>query len=91
MPSINPQRAPLYPMMQMSPAVSYSTPEAYARLDQILADIGFKIVGSSPYMQLRFSQKALDKMQATQEAGQQSKSKKTRNARDFKDDWEEAL
>ena len=46
MPSINPQQAPLYPMMQMSPAVSYSTPEAYARLDQILADMGLGLTNA---------------------------------------------
>lgn len=49
------------------------------------------IVGSAPYMQLRFSQKAINKMIATQEAGTQAKSKKVREARDFADDYLQAF
>jgi hypothetical protein len=45
------------------------------------------ILGSAPYMQLRFSQKAIAKMRATQEAGGQAKSKKNREARNFEDDY----
>lgn len=50
----------------------------------------FKIEGTAPYCQNRFSQKAIDKMKATQEAGQQSKSKKIREARDFDASFEGA-
>ena len=48
------------------------------------------IRGTSPLMMLRFSQKAKNKMIATQEAGSQSKSKKERAARDFEDDFKQA-
>lgn len=50
----------------------------------------FNLTGVSPFMQLRFSQKAINKMIATQQAGSTSKSKKTREARDFDDDFEQA-
>ena len=48
------------------------------------------IKGTSPLMMLRFSQKAKNKMIATQEAGSQSKSRKDRVARDFEDDFKQA-
>lgn len=51
----------------------------------------FALRGTAPYMQLRFSQKAMDKMAATQQAGQQSRSKKAREARDFADDYAQAM
>lgn len=51
----------------------------------------FRVVGLSPYMQLRFSQKAMTKMQVQQEAGQQARSKRTREARDFDDDYLQAM
>jgi hypothetical protein len=50
----------------------------------------FKIVGTAPYCQHRFSQKALEKMKATQKAGQQAKGKKVRDARNFEADFEAA-
>jgi hypothetical protein len=50
-----------------------------------------RITGNAPYMQLRFSQKAMNKMMATQQAGQQARSKKTREARDFDDDYLQAM
>lgn len=50
----------------------------------------FKLTGASPFMQLRFSLKAMNKMMATQQAGSVSKSKKVREARDFDDDFEQA-
>lgn len=53
--------------------------------------IVFALQGMAPYMQLRFSQKAMDKMAATQQAGQQAKSKKVREARDFDDDYKQAM
>jgi hypothetical protein len=50
----------------------------------------FKCRGTSPYMQARFSEKAMLKMQATHEAGQQARGKKNRDARDFDKDYEAA-
>lgn len=50
--------------------------------------IQVKIVGIAPYMQARFSQKAMNKIKATHEAGSQAKSKKVREARDFEADYE---
>lgn len=52
--------------------------------------IRLKLVGTSPYMQARFSEKALHKMMATQQAGSQAKSKRAREARDFDSDYEAA-
>jgi hypothetical protein len=49
------------------------------------------LVGISPYMQLRFSEKSINKIRATQEAGQQARSRKTRQARDFDDDYHQAM
>lgn len=50
----------------------------------------FRLIGKSPYMQARFSEKAMNKIRATQEAGSQSRGKKVREARDFKADYEAA-
>jgi hypothetical protein len=43
----------------------------------------FSILGTAPYVQARFSQKAMTQMIADQEAGAQAKSKKKRDAKDF--------
>lgn len=53
--------------------------------------LAFRLIGTAPYMQLRFSQKAMAKMQATQEAGSQARSKRTKEARDFDSDYHEAM
>lgn len=50
----------------------------------------FELIGGSPYMQARFSKKAMNKIIETQKAGQQSRSKKVREARNFEDDYEQA-
>lgn len=50
----------------------------------------FMLTGVAPYMQSRFSEKAMAKMKATQEAGSQAKGKKVRDARDFDADYEAA-
>lgn len=42
-----------------------------------------KIVGTAPYVQHKFSQKALETMRATQEAGSQSRKGKKREPKDF--------
>lgn len=51
----------------------------------------FRIVGTAPYVQARFSEKAKQKMRATQEAGQQGKKGKAREPRDFAADYDGAL
>lgn len=43
----------------------------------------FRIVGTSPYVQNKFSQKAREQMRATQEQGSTSRSKRTKTAKDF--------
>jgi hypothetical protein len=50
----------------------------------------FKLIGKSPYMQARFTEKAINKMKAVHEAGSQGRSKKVREARDFNADYEAA-
>lgn len=42
------------------------------------------IVGTAPYVQNKFSRKALEQMHATQEAGSQAGSKRKREPKDFK-------
>jgi hypothetical protein len=51
----------------------------------------YHLVGTCPYMQCRFSEKAIHKIQATHEAGQQSRSKRTREARNFEADYLQAI
>jgi len=48
----------------------------------------FTIVGTAPYVQCRFPQKAQEQIRATQAAGSQAKSKKVREAKDFKAAYE---
>lgn len=50
----------------------------------------FTLIGTSPYVQLRFSQKAMNAMAEKMIAGSQAKGKKVRSARDFDDDFEQA-
>ena len=52
--------------------------------------MGFRLHGEAPYMQCRFSQKAIAKIQETHRQGQQARSKRIREARDFDDDYEQA-
>lgn len=49
-----------------------------------------EIEGLSPYMQLRFSQKAKATMMGKMEAGSTAKGKRTRDARDFNEDFQQA-
>lgn len=46
-----------------------------------------KIVGTAPYMQAAFSQKAMTIMEDKHRAGSQARSKKTRTARDFESEY----
>lgn len=50
-----------------------------------------RIRGTAPYMQLRFSQKAMNTMMETMMAGTQAKSKKKREPRDFDEDYKQAF
>ena len=50
----------------------------------------FKLIGTAPLVQLRFSQKAMNAMADKMKAGSQAKGKKVRVARDFDDDFEQA-
>lgn len=43
----------------------------------------FNLVGTAPYVQHAFSQKAMEQIHATQAAGQQARGKKVRVAKDF--------
>jgi hypothetical protein len=47
----------------------------------------FRIQGTAPYVQLRFSEKAIKAMREKQEAGSTATKKKAREARDFDDDF----
>lgn len=47
----------------------------------------FTIRGTAPYMQCRFSQKAMEKMRAKQAAGQTASKDKKKEARDFDADY----
>ena len=55
-----------------------------------ISTAAFKIVGTSPYIQLRFSQKAIETMMAKHAAGSQANKKKAKEARDFDADFEAA-
>lgn len=50
----------------------------------------FKLIGTSPLVQLRFSQKSMNAMMDKMKSGPQSKGKKVREARDFDDDFIQA-
>lgn len=52
--------------------------------------IKVKLIGLSPYMQAKFSEKARNKIMETQQAGAQAKSKKNRTPRDYNEDYEGA-
>src|SRR5574338_387431 len=51
----------------------------------------FRIIGTSPYVQNRFSAKAILSMQEKHMAGSTAKGKKERKARDFDDDYKQAM
>ena len=52
--------------------------------------VSIPIYGTAPYVQLRFSQKAIQAMKEKMEAGPTAKSRKTRTARDFDDDFKQS-
>lgn len=51
----------------------------------------YEIVGTSPYVQLRFSEKAKGLMRAKMESGQRGKTGKAREPRDFEADFQGAM
>ena len=51
----------------------------------------FRLIGTAPYMQGRFSQKGIAKIQETRRQGQQSRSRRVREARDFDEDYRQAM
>jgi len=51
----------------------------------------FQIVGTAPYVQARFSAKAMQAMHEKHEAGSTANKKKTRNKRDFDEDYKQAM
>lgn len=51
----------------------------------------FKIRGTAPYVQARFSAKAMQAMKTKMLLGSQAKKNKNREARDFDEDYEQAL
>lgn len=55
-----------------------------------IARAKFKIVGTAPYVQLRFSEKAINAMKEKHEAGSQANKKKAKAARDFTEDFIQA-
>jgi hypothetical protein len=50
----------------------------------------YRIIGTTPYMQARFTQKAKNQMRAKMEAGSQARKGQKREPRDFKADYEAA-
>lgn len=50
----------------------------------------FKIIGTAPYVQLRFSQKAINQMMEKHKLGSQANKKKAKEARDFDEDFRQA-
>ena len=51
----------------------------------------FHIVGTAPYVQLRFSEKAMNAFREKMEAGTQATKKKNKEVRDFDSDFHQAL
>ena len=56
-----------------------------------MESMGIKIVGTAPYVQLRFSEKAINTMKAKMMLGSQAKKGKKRDPRDFEDDYKQAF
>jgi hypothetical protein len=50
----------------------------------------FRIVGTAPFIQLRFSEKAINAMKAKHEAGSLAGKGKAKSARDFNEDFKQA-
>lgn len=76
--------------------VATPTPTETAPFERIvisapnLQTVLFNIKGIAPYMQAKFAAKAANAIRAKHEAGSTSQGKKVREARNFKDDFEQA-
>lgn len=53
--------------------------------------VKFRIVGTAPYVQARFSEKARIQMEEKHKAGSTAKGKKERKPRDFEDEYRQAM
>jgi hypothetical protein len=53
--------------------------------------LAVRIVGTAPYVQVRFSEKAINAMSEKMMAGSQATKKKAREARDFDEDFRQAM
>lgn len=51
----------------------------------------FELIGKTPLVQLRFSEKAMKMMSDKMKAGPQAKAKKVREARDFEEDYKQSM
>ena len=67
------------------------TTEAVAITAPKIHTAEFRIVGTAPYIQLRFSEKAMNAMRAKMELGSQATKKKAKEARDFDEDFRQSL
>src|SRR5215510_4386196 len=80
----------------LAPEVDTAAARAATRVGVLIrplkeALVHYRIRGTEPYMQCRFSQKAIHKIQETHKQGQQGRSRRTREARDFDDDYVQAM
>lgn len=73
-----------------SPTKSSSPTESVSIKPPNFQTAVFRIVGTAPYVQNKFSQKAREQMRSTQEAGSTSRSKRAREAKDFQAAYEGA-
>jgi hypothetical protein len=79
------------PATKKAPAKSHSVTTETVHITAPKLQIAeFEIVGTAPFVQLRFSEKAINTMKAKHEAGSQATKKKAKEARDFNEDFEQA-
>lgn len=71
-------------------ATSKSTSESISIKPPNFQTAIFRIIGTAPYVQNKFSEKAREQMRATQEAGSTGRSKRAKVAKDFMAAYEQA-
>lgn len=76
--------------MAKKKAISKETKASVTIAAPNLVTSSFKIRGTTPYVQHKFSQKAKEEMRAKQEAGGTASSRKNRKPKDFKECYENA-
>ena len=76
-------KAKAVPAVQTGEAVSIARPN--------LNEVDFHVVGSAPYVQHKFSQKARTQMLQKQQAGSTARGKKTHEARDIEAEYAAAM